>query len=371
MHGQSPQAGPKASRIGWTVAWVAVVLLCVGAPASALAEGDTDGTSRSLSQIGLPGWLDQPLSLELAAADADPLAASPAPGGGEESKPAPEAGEAPTKGPPLPLYTVEGTGGGLIVPMAYLVNAGPGAGPGAGYTFVKIGKKTIHQVAVTQTFLGRIEVGYSLVTLDLGDFPNDVQKHTGVDIDFSHIVQHNFSLRGLLVEENTGSPLMPAITGGVTFKYTPAVQEIDRRLRGGVRALGMARNNGTDFTLHASKTIPNVVCGRPVMLTGGLRFSQAAQLGLLGYGDAYRLTGEGNIAVMATDWLAIGYEFRQKKNPYRTLGRLVGEEDNWHTILVAFILNPRLVVACGWGHFGNMVNHNEPGVWGLHVKYEF
>lgn len=316
--------------------------------------------------MGLAEWLDTPLSMELAAPDADPLAAAPAAGGAAEAAP-----EKPTKGPPLPLYTVEGTGGGLICPMAYLVNAGPGAGPTGGYTFVKVGKKSIHQASITQTILGRLELGYSLVTLDLGDFPGDVEGHTGVDIGFSHVVMHNFNVRGLVVPEGTGSPYMPAITGGVTFKYTPAVQEIDRRLGRGVRALGMERSNGTDFTLTASKTIPNVIVGRPVMLTGGLRFSQGAQLGLLGFGDAYRLTAEGSVCVPVTDWMAIAYEYRQKKNPYRRLGSLVGEEDSWHTICLAFILNEHCALACGWGDFGYMVNNREEGVWGLQFKYEF
>jgi len=324
------------------------------------------GDGPSLSEMGLAEWLDTPLTMELAAPDADPLAAAPAAAGGAEA-----ATEKPTKGPPLPLYTVEGTGGGLIVPMAYLVNAGPGAGPTGGYTFVKIGKKTIHQASITQTILGRLELGYALVTVDLGDFPRDVQKHTGVDIGFSHIVMHNFNVRGLVVPEGTCSPYMPAITGGVTFKYTPAVQEIDRRLGRGVRALGMERSNGTDFTLTASKTIPNVCFGRPVMVTGGLRFSQGAQLGLLGFGDAYRLTAEGSVCVPVTDWMAIAYEYRQKKNPYRRLGSLVGEEDSWHTLCLAFILNEHCALACGWGDFGYMINHREEGVWGFQFKYEF
>jgi hypothetical protein len=37
---------------------------------------------------------------------------------------------APSEGPPLPLHTIEGCGGGVIVPMAYLVNP-----PARGATF--------------------------------------------------------------------------------------------------------------------------------------------------------------------------------------------------------------------------------------------
>jgi hypothetical protein len=303
-------------------------------------------------------------------------AASGAAGGGAAApaaEPGAADGRACGKCPPLPPYSVEGTGGCLITPMAYLVNPGlPGSKlppPSVGYTFVKVGKtKSVHSFAITETFYRRIELGYSMAALWLGNFRSDVQKVTGVDLDLNTVMLHNFNLRGLLLEE---TKTMPAVTGGVTFKYNPTVQEIDRRLGGGVRRLGLERSNGTDFTLHATKAIPNVLMGRPVIVTGGMRFSQAAQLGLLGFGDAYRLTGEGSVVWCATDWLAVAYEFRQKRNPYGRLGKLVRGEDNWHTICLAFILNEHLTVATGWGHFGTVANEMEDGVWGVQVKYEF
>ncbi|MBM4017627.1 MAG: DUF3034 family protein [Planctomycetes bacterium] len=311
---------------------------------------------------------DAPLTLNLEASLlADPAVTSAAP---PPEAPAAEAAP-PKKGPPLPLYTVEGTGGALICPMAYLVNPGPPgtvvAPPSAGYTFVKIGNKTVQQVVVTETFFRRIELGYAFTTLDLGDFTAAVQRATGIDIN-DHVVMHGFNIRGLLIEEGK---YCPAITGGASFKYAPTVQNINKRLFGGVRALGMERANGTDFTLTASKMFPGACFGRPVITTGGIRFSQGAQLGLLGFADAYRLTGEGSVCVLVTDWLGVVYEFRQKKNPYDRLGRLVGKEDNWHTVCLAFLINEHLAVACGWGHFGNVVNNYEPAVWGFQVKYEF
>jgi len=356
--------------IGWAAA-VAAVVLGTGLIISPAARADETGDAANLTD-----WVGAPLTMELAAAQADALPASDA-GAGEAMSATPDAAaapaaETPKKSPPLPLYTIEGVGGGLISPMAYLVNASPGGtGLTGGYTFVKIGKKAVQQANLTQTFGGRVEFSYGFVTLDLADFPGDVEDHTGVNIGFKYVVMHNFNLRGLLVPEGTGSPWMPAITGGVTFKYTPAAQEMDRRLGGSLRGIGLERNNGTDFTLTATKTIPNALAARPVMLTGGLRFSQGAELGLLGFGDAYRLTAEGSVCVPVTDRVAVMYEFRQKKNPYRRLGSLVGEEDCWHTLCFGFVLNEHCALACGWGDFGYVVNHREEGVWGFEFKYEF
>jgi len=358
----------------WIAACVTVVLLGTGAPA--LAEGTSEGAKSTLN-LSLPTSdpaqiLEQDLSLRLVPElYADPAApAAPAPGG-EKAAEKPAAGPA-KKGPPLPLYTVEGTGGGLIVPMAYLINPGPPgttvAMPSAGYTFVKVGSKTFQAVHVTETFFRRIELGYTFGTLGLGDFTADVRRVTGIHLGLDHVVVHNFNVRGLLIEEGKWNP---AVTAGATFKYNPTIQSIDRRLGGAARTLGMERSNGTDFTLTASKTVIEPCLKRPVILTGGIRFSQAAQLGYLGFDDAYRMTGEGSIAYLVTDWLAIAYEYRQKKNPYDRFGTLVGKEDAWQTVDFAFILSDRLTFAVGWLCAGNVANGRVDNGWGFQLKYEF
>ena len=365
----------------WTTVCAALALVWVLAPA-AVADVTSDvSTDLSLPPADAlpdadaatdPGEaLEKDLTLKLVPdLYADP-AAPAAPAGGEkaaEGKPA----EKPKHCPPLPLYNIEGNGGTLLVPMAYLVNCGfPGTGvsvPTIGYTFVRAGTKTVQEVHITEVFYRRIELGYTMNTLDLGDFPTAVQRATGIDIGFQHVVVHNFNLRGMLLEEGK---VNPAITAGVTFKYNPDVQTIDRRLGRGVRALGMARSNGTDFTLTATKTVIEPLLKRPLILTGGIRFSQAAQLGYLGFGDAYRMTGEGSVAYLITDWLAIAYEYRQKKNPYNTLGTLVGKEGAWQAVDLAFILSDRLTFAVGWLCAGNVANGRVDNGWGFQLKYEF
>lgn len=109
---------------------------------------------------------------------------------------------------------------------------------------------------------------------------------------------HNFNLRGLLAEE---TPRCPAVTAGATFKYGPNFQTIERRLGGGARALGMERANGTDFTPTTTRMLPRAAFGRPLILNGGIQFSQAAQLGYLGFADAWRMTGEGIIICLVAD----------------------------------------------------------------------
>jgi len=329
-------------------------------PAPAGGDPASDEAGRSAWSLAI-----DPATLMAAVDDA---------GGGTGDATAPVV---PAEGPswfrcPLPAHNLQGVGGGLISPMAYLVSPGPPgteAGlPSLSYTFVRLGTKTAHVTAVTETLWRRVEIGYAFTTLALGNFPDDVQDTTGVDIGLDHVMVHYFNLRGLLIEE---TPTCPAVTGGVTFMYNPNVQNIDRRLNGGVRNLGLERANGTDFTLTASKTFPTLFFGRPVMLSGGIRFSQASQIGTLGFGDAYRMTGEGSVFAFVTDCLVLGYEYRQKKGALDRLGDLVKDEDDWHAVILAFCISPRCCIAVGWGHFGNLANADENGVWGFQFKYDF
>jgi len=315
---------------------------------------------------------EEDLSLFLDAAAADAMAAEGQPGeaaavgeaGGEAAK--------PQKGPPLPIHSIEGVGGTPITPMAYLVNPGPEGTvigmPSFSYTFLKAGRKTISSYAVSQTFYRRIEFSYAVNRVGLGNFPDAVRRATGVSIGRDHIHLHHLNLRGLLVTE---SGWIPAVTGGVHFKMNQGIRSIDHRLGGVLRGLGYERSSGTDFTLTSSKTFPKLLCGRPVITSLGLRWTQAAQIGWLGFGNDWATNIEANVACLVTDWLVVAYEYRQKENPYSRLGNLVGREDDWHAIDVVWLINDRMSLAGLWGHLGNVINGKEAGAWGIQFKYEF
>jgi len=353
---------------------VGVMAAAVLAPVSATWAGPS-GEAGPSQEEALKALIDQEYSLALAeSGETMPLVTGPVAAASTEGEAeTPVSGDsAPKKGLPLPLHNIEGVGGAPLTPMAYLVNPGPAGTnvplPSASYSFLKAGRKTLQVFGVTETLWKRIEIGYAFLGLGLGDFPDKVERATGVDIGDDDVHMHEFNIRGLLIEE---SAYCPAVTAGAQFKRNDDVQGINSRLGGGVRALGMDRSNGTDFTITMSKTFGDLAFGRPVIVTGGMRFAQGAQLGLLGFDDCYRFTGEGSVVCLVTDWFALGYEYRQKKNPYRRLGNLVGKEDAWQAIFFAFILSDRCTLAGGWGDLGNLANGTEDQAWALQFKYEF
>lgn len=287
----------------------------------------------------------------------------------KEAAPAPE-------GPPLPFHTIEGYGGGAITPMGYLVNPGPADEvlglPSFAFSNVIMGEKNLQALSFTETFFGRLELGYALDRFGIGTLGDDILKATSVDIGRDAVWLHNFNVRGLLVPEGSLGLPLPAVTAGVHLKVNDGIADVNHRLGGALSSIGYDKPYGVDFTLTASKTlVGDLTLDRPLILTGGLRNSSAAQLGFLGFGDRRSTTFEGSAAYLPTDWLLVAYEFRQKANPYKQIPGLVGREDNWHALDASWIINKHSTLVAGWGAFGELANTTENGAWWLQLKYEF
>jgi len=276
--------------------------------------------------------------------------------------------------PPLPFHCIEGYSGGAITPLAYICNASCSkdcCGKAVvSYSFLNIGTMEMQVFAVTQPLFNRFEIGYAYNYLNLGSLTDDI-RDLGMDPGRDNVQLHHFNLRGLLVKENDFGLPLPAITAGVHFKYNDGVQRIDRNLGGPFKAIGLDRSSGVDFTLTMSKMFPRLVFDRPLILTGGVRFSQAAQIGLFGFGDTYHATFEGSAVYMPADWLTLGYELRTKPDPYGKIPGLVGEEDAWHAFSASWIVNSRLTVSAVYGMLGNVANAREDNTLGIQLRWEF
>jgi hypothetical protein len=296
--------------------------------------------------------------------------------GGGAQQPPPADG----KGPPLPFITIEGQGGGAITPMAYLVNPAPEGQifgkPSVAFDQIGLDRKNLNTFMITENLFGRIELGFAADALGLGTLPGAIEQNTGVEIGRSDVWLYNFSLRGLLVKENAGeNNWIPAVTVGAIFKTNDGIHQINESLGGVLRTIGYARENGTDFTLTATKKLPEAFFGKPLILTAGLRESEAADLGFLGFSRSYKASFEGSIAILPFEKWLFAYEFRQKDSPYSTITlnneTIIGREDNWHAFDVAYIINNHATFVAGYGIFGNLANAKANNAWWIQLKYEF
>lgn len=279
------------------------------------------------------------------------------------------------KGSLLRFHTIEGVAGGIITPMAYLSNPpvqGTMVGmPSISLSYLQFGSKSIQTFAVSETLYRRIEVGYALSRFYMGSLPHVIRKTMAIDVDRNSVYLHHLNLRAMLVEEDSFDLPLPAITAGAHFKYNDGIRSIENRMGGSLGAIGFERNNGVDFVITASKTFPEMFFGRELMASLGVRTSQAAQLGYLGFSDDWKTTLEANVFCSLSDWLAVGYEFRQKSNPYAQLDGVFGQEHDWHAVSVDLIVNEHLSVRAAWVYLGTMANSDNSNGAALQVKYDF
>ena len=71
-------------------------------------------------------------------------------------------------------------------------------------------------------------------------------------------------------------------------------------------------NEGVDFHLFATKMF---MCkSRPIIVTLGLRSTEAAHLGLLGFTGNRKLNFEGAVCFMPTDNTFLAAEYKQKRS---------------------------------------------------------
>ena len=279
------------------------------------------------------------------------------------------------KAPPLPLQTVEGFGGILLTGSAYLINPSEEGRvfglPAGGVTYANMGHgRHLEAFTVSETLWDRLELGYSLNHFDLGDLPRDIRAGTGVDTIEDSVYMHNFNARfQILKEGDFKKSWMPALTLGLHYKNNNDSKVIDRRLLGGLDTIGIKDDEGVDVTLYASKMVTSLP--RPLMINAGVRSTEAAQIGLLGFTDNRKTVFEGNFGVLVLDNLVIGGEYRQKPDEYDKIPGLIAEEDDWWDGFITYIANDHLTMSVAYLHFGDLLNHEANSAWGVKFKWEF
>ena len=124
------------------------------------------------------------------------------------------------------------------------------------------------------------------------------------------------------------------------------------------KLLGATHGTGTDVYLSATKVYLAGLAGRNVLLYGTLRATRANQLGLLGFGgdknDSYRLCFEGSTAVFLNDNLALGVEYRRKRDNLS-----VFREDSFEGVFVAYLPNKHLALTAAYARLGTIADKKD------------
>ena len=125
------------------------------------------------------------------------------------------------------------------------------------------------------------------------------------------------------------------------------------------------KKSGTDVYVSATK----LLLGQSLLLNGTLRYTNANQNGLLGFGSAApgknsrSLQPEFSVAYLLSKNVAVGAEYRFKPNNLQALGAAAGlgaalREDDWKDLFVAWAPNKNLSFTLAYVDLGRIV----PGV---------
>ncbi len=288
------------------------------------------------------------------------------------------AQEAALKAPSV--HQIEGSGGVVLTETAYLVNPSTGDDwlgfPSFSASHLMSREKDLGVFAISETLFKRLELSYALHRVDLGDFDDAVAALLPGASVHDTVYMHNLNARLLLLDEGQiGTSWSPAVALGVHYKKNTRFDELDRDLGRALEAAGADDDEGVDFTLMATKKYVGVklsddVVLPPFFLSGGVRATEAAQIGWLGFTNHYAVVFEGNVGVFVLDNVIVSAEYRQKHEALHKIPGLVGEEDDWWAIAASFIVNEHVNFTAAYTNLGRMMNHREPMALWLQLKIE-
>lgn len=135
----------------------------------------------------------------------------------------------------------------------------------------------------------------------------------------------------------------PQLSFGIQYK------ELDDPLVANL--LGADSDNGTDYYLAASKLHLGAVGGLNWLWNLTARYTEANQIGLLGFGadgQGHELMLEASTALLFGRHVAVGVEYREKPD---NLGL---KEDDWKSAFVAWMPNKYLSLTAGWLDLGEI-----------------
>ncbi|ATC81117.1 DUF3034 family protein [Pseudoalteromonas agarivorans] len=239
---------------------------------------------------------------------------------------------------------IEGSGGGGIVPWAQL----------AGYASedefsvngfcsrADVTDYTLDVCGVQVNLFNRVELSYAQQRFDVPALDTEIEQSiTGAKI----------RLYGDIVYSD-----WPQLSVGIQHK------SLDD---GAVATLvGAQDTSGTDYYLAASKLHLGAVGGLNWFWNVTTRYSEANQLGLLGYGganDDAKILFEGSTAVFLSRSVAVGIEYRQKSNNLN-----LGEQD-WKDLFVAWMPNKHVSVTAAYLDLGSIAGASDQTGWYLSV----
>ena len=256
------------------------------------------------------------------------------------------------------VSTIEGAGGGGIVPWALIGGYGTRneVGLSAYVTGVDTQDFTLASYGAAVNIRNRLELSVARQNFNLREVGNVLALGNRYTISQT-IIGAKLRLVGDAVLEQ--DRLLPQIAIGAQYKIND-----DKPIVGG--ALGLDRK-GVDFYVAATK----VILSQSVLINVTGRLTKANQFGILGFGGlggkdkAYKPQIEASLAYLVSRKLAVGGEYRTKSNRLEgALGGTSFREENAWDLFVAYAPVRNVSVTVAYARLGQIALRRQNGVYG-------
>ena len=243
------------------------------------------------------------------------------------------------------VSSVEGSGGGGIATWAVTTGYGAEDGVGANLhaTWINLPDYEFRSVGAAVGLWDRVELSIARQEFDTG--ATGALLGLGKGFTFTQdIVGLKVKVAGDAVYDSDS--WMPQIAVGAQFKSNDQGAII--------AAVGGRDDEGTDVYVAATK----LFLGQSLLVSGAVRWTNANQTGLLGYGgdrnDDLEPQFEGSVGYLLSPNLVVGAEYRTKPD---NLG--FAKEDDWVDVYAAYALNKHLSVTAAWADLGSIATFED------------
>lgn len=246
------------------------------------------------------------------------------------------------------VSTVEGTGGGGIATWATISGYGTRDGVGANVheTHVFLPDYKFNAVGGSVGLFDRVEFAYTRQSFDTGG--------TGTKLGLGHgftFEQDVFSAKVRVIGDAIydQDSWLPQVAVGAEYKHN--------NQNAIVHAVGATHDAGVDYYVSATK----LFLGQSLLLSGAVRWTEANQTGLLGFGGlhGYQAQFEGSAAYLLSRHLAVGVEYRTKPD-----NLAFAHESDWKDVFVAYDFNKHLSLTAAYADLGDIATfRNQRGLY--------
>lgn len=240
---------------------------------------------------------------------------------------------------------IEGAAGAGLAPWALIAGneTEDGIGASAFYTAIPLSDYDFTAYGAAIGFFDRFEISYAHQEFDTGQTGAALGIGQGFTFEQDIIGAKLRVLGDALYGQDTW---IPQVAIGAQWKS--AAHD------GLIAALGGEDDEGLDVYVTATK----IILSQSLLLNATVRFTDANQFGLLGFGgdreDNYSAQFEVSAAYMLSDRLVVGAEYRTRPD---NLG--FAEEDDGYDVFAAYAISDNLTLVGGYVDLGSIATFDD------------